>query len=426
MSSHCSAGGNGMSRHSIYPPDQVRLRDIQSRHPHNTWRKEIVMDFELTPDQQKVQSLARRFAQQELAPLAPVANVQGEFPQHLIKRMSNLGFLAGPVEKRYGGSDMDAVSYVLLCEELGRVDSAIREFLTVQASLVSLSIQEWGNKEQRRRYLPKLASGEWIGCYALTEPDAGPDVFNIAATATKDGASYLLQGEKVWVTNGLNAHVAIVIARCERKVRHKGICAFLVETDTPGFHSTPMPEELGYRASEHAHITLDGCRVPEKALLGAPRDGLQVAMSALENGWLSVAAGAVGIGQACLDACITFLRRQSAPEPRLAASEMIQATIANMAADIAAARLLTYYAAWLKNQREPAARATSIAKLFASAAAIKTASEAVLLHNNRDNSDQYPVERYYQDIKALQIYEGTNQTQSITIAHDLIGANGAK
>jgi butyryl-CoA dehydrogenase len=415
-----------MTRHIINLLELARPRSFRLRYPHNIWREETVMDFELTPDQQKVQSLARRFAQQELAPLAPLANAHGEFPQHLIKRMSDLGLLAGPVEKRYGGSGMDAMSYVLLCEELGRVASSIREFLTVQASLVSLSIQEWGSKEQKRRYLPKLASGEWIGCYALTEPDAGSDVSNITATATKDGASYLLQGEKVWITNGLNARVAIVFARRERNVRHKGICAFLVETDTPGFHSAPMPQALGYRASEHAHITLDACRVSEKALLGAPRDGFKVAISALESGCLGMAAGAVGIGQACLDACITFLRQQSLPEPRLADSEMIQATIANMAADIAAARLLTYYAAWLKGQKEPATRATSIAKLFASAAAMKAASEAVLLHGNRGDPDRYPVERYYQDIKALQTYEGSNQIQSIAIAHDLIGANAAK
>lgn len=384
------------------------------------------MDFELTPDQQKVQFLARRFAQQELAPLAPIANVRGRFPQNLVKRMSDLGFLAGPVEKRYGGSGMDTVSYALLCEEVGSVASSIREFLTAQASQVSLSIQEWGSKEQKRRYLPKLASGEWIGCYALTEPEAGSDVSKVATTATKDGANYLLQGEKVWVTNGLDAHVAIVFARRERNVRHKGICAFLVDTNTPGFHSAPMPQDLGYRASEHAHITLEACRVSEKALLGAPRDGFQVAISALENGHLSMAAGTVGIGQACLDACITFLRQQSLLEPRLADSEMTQAIIANMAADIAAARLLTYYAAWLKDQEEPATRAISIAKLFASAAAMKAASEAVLLHGNHGDPDRYPVERYYQDIKALQIYEGSNQAQSIAIAHDLIGANAAQ
>ncbi len=415
-----------MTRHIINSLKLARPRSFQSWYLHNIRKEVTVMDFELTPEQQKVQSLARRFAQQELAPLAPIARVQGEFPPYLVKRMGDLGFLAGPVEKHYGGSGMDLVSYVLLSEELGRVDSSVREFLTAQASMVSLSIQQWGSKEQKRRYLPRLASGEWIGCYALTEPDARFDITDITTTATKDGTSYLLQGEKVWITNGLNAHVAIVIARRERNIRHKGICAFLIETNSPGFHRAPMAEEAGYRALEHAYIKLDACRVSEKTLLGAPRNGFQVAISALENGRLSAAAGAVGIGQACLDACVTFLRQQPLPEPRLADSEMIQATIANMAADIAAARLLTYYAAWLKDQGETATQAISIAKLFASAAAMKTASEAVLLHRNRDYSGQFLVERYYQDIKALQSYEDSNQTQSIAIARDLLGTGGSK
>ncbi len=380
------------------------------------------MDFALTPEQQKVQSVARQFAEQEVAPLARSADEQGEFPHNLVKRMGELGFLAGPVDKRYSGSGMDAVSYVLLCEELGRVDSSIRGFLTVQASLVALSIQEWGSEEQKSLYLPKLASGDWIGCYALTKPEAGSDVANIASTATKDGTGYLLQGEKIWITNGLSAHLAIVFARQERTTRHKGICAFLVETDTPGFQRVPMPDkELGHRASEHAHITLAQCRVPENALLGSPGEGFKVAMSALESGRLGVAAGAVGIGQACLDACIAFARQRRQFGQRLADFEMIQATIANMAADIAAARLLTYRAAWQKDRGEPATRATSIAKLFATEAAMKAASEAVLLHGNRGYSNKYPVERYYRDSKGLQIYEGTSHIQRIIIARDLVG-----
>lgn len=380
------------------------------------------MDFELTPEQKRIQNLARQFAEQEVAPIAREADEKGQFPLHLVRRMGELGFLAGPGDPQYGGSGMDYVSYALLCEELGRADSSVRGFLTVHASLVSLCIQEWGSEEQKRRYLPLLATGEWIGCYALTEPNAGSDVASMETTAREEGDSYVLNGEKIWITNGTSARVAIVFATRDRSARHKGICAFIVETDTPGFHREPMPgKELGHRASEHAHITLEECRVPKSALLGSTGEGFKVAMSALDRGRLGVAAGAVGVAQACLDACIAFARQRRQFGHRIADFEMIQATLADMAADVEAARLLVYHAAWIKDQHLPATRATSIAKLFATEAAMKAASQAVLLHGNRGYSNEYPVERYYRDIKGLQIYEGTSHIQRIIIARELVG-----
>src|SRR5947199_2940935 len=198
------------------------------------------MDFELTPAQKSIQQQARQFSQQEVAPIARAADEKGEFPIHLVNRMGELGFLAGPIEPDYGGTGMDYVSYALLCEELGRADSAVRGFLTVHTSLVSLCIRDWGTEEQKRRYLPRLASGEWIGCYALTEPDAGSDVGSMQATARAEGDSYVLNGEKIWITNGSSAHIAIVFASRDRSARHKGICSFLVETDASGFHREPM------------------------------------------------------------------------------------------------------------------------------------------------------------------------------------------
>jgi alkylation response protein AidB-like acyl-CoA dehydrogenase len=380
------------------------------------------MDFELTPEQKLVQAQARQFAEQEVAPLAREADEKGEFPRHLVKRMGELGFLAGPVEQEYGGSGMDYVSYALLCEELGKADSSVRGFLTVHASLVSLCIRDWGTEEQKRHYLPRLATGELIGCYALTEPNAGSDAASMESTAREEGKHYVLTGEKIWITNGPSAHVAIVFASRDRSARHKGICAFIVETDTPGFHREPMPgKELGHRAAEHAHIILEECHVPESALLGTAGEGFKVAMSALDRGRLGVAAGAVGIGQACLDACIAFARQRRQFGQRIADFQMIQAALADMAADIEAARLLVYHAAWVKDQGLPATKATSIAKLFATEAAMKAASEAVLMHGNRGYSNEYPVERYYRDIKGLQIYEGTSHIQRVIIARELVG-----
>src|SRR5438552_6265264 len=311
--------------------------------------KRVPMDFELTAKQKSIQQLAHQFSEQEVAPLARAADETGEFPLHLIKRMGELGFLAGPIEPDYGGSGMDYISYALLCEELGRVDSSVRGFLTVHTSLVSLCIRDWGSEEQKSHYLPRLATGEWIGCYALTEPNAGSDAASMETTAREEGDSYVLNGEKIWITNGTSAHVAIVFASRDRSARHKGICAFVVETDTPGFQRKPMAgKELGHRASEHAHITFKECRVPRSALLGAPGDGFKVAMSALDRGRLGVAAGAVGVAQACLDACVAFARERRQFGQRIADFEMIQATLAEMAADVEAARLLVYRAARVK------------------------------------------------------------------------------
>jgi alkylation response protein AidB-like acyl-CoA dehydrogenase len=380
------------------------------------------MNFELTDEQKRIQTLAREFAEQEVAPVAREADEKGEFPRQLVKRMGELGFLAGPIEPAYGGSGMDYVSYVLLCEELGRADSSVRGFLTVHTSLVSLCIRDWGSEEQKRHYLPRLASGEWIGCYALTEPNAGSDAASMETTAREEGDGYVLNGEKIWITNGTSAHVAIVFASRDRAARHKGICAFLLETDTPGFQREPMGgKELGHRASEHVHITFEECRVPKNALLGAPGEGFKVAMSALDRGRLGVAAGAVGVAQACLDASIAFAKERRQFGQRIADFQMIQATLADMAADVEAARLLVYRAAWVKDQGLPTTKATSIAKLFATEAAMKAASQAVLIHGNRGYSNEYPVERYYRDIKGLQIYEGTSHIQRVIIARELVG-----
>lgn len=380
------------------------------------------MDFQLTPEQQQIQARARQFAEQEVAPLAREADEQGQFPHHLVGRMGALGFLGGPVAPEYGGAGMDYVSYALLCEELGRADSSVRGFLTVHTSLVSLCIQHWGTEEQKRRILPRLATGEWIGCYALSESNAGSDAASIETTATEDSDDYILNGEKIWITNGPSAHLAIVFATRDRAARHRGICAFLVQTDSPGFQREPMPgKELGHRASEHAHILLRDCRVPKSALLGAPGEGFKVAMSALDRGRLGVAAGAVGVAQACLDACIDYTTKRRQFGQRIADFQMIQATLADMAADLDAARLLVYRAAWTIDQGLPATKATSIAKLFATEAAMRAADQAVLLHGNRGYSNEYPVERYYRDIKGMQIYEGSSHIQRIVIARELVG-----
>ncbi|HEX5164779.1 MAG TPA: acyl-CoA dehydrogenase family protein [Thermomicrobiales bacterium] len=380
------------------------------------------MHFELTDQQRAIQARARAFADDEVAPLARAADETGRFPLELVPRMGDLGFLAGPLAAEYGGSGMDNLSFALVSEELGRVDSSVRGFVSVHAGLVSLCIEHWGSEEQKRRYLPQLATGALIGCYCLTEPNAGSDAAAMESTCHEDADGWVLNGEKIWITNAPDAHLAIVFATMDRSLRHRGICAFLVPTDTPGFRREPMPgHELGHRAASHSHVYLENCRVPKDALLGEPGQGFRVAMSALDDGRLGVAAGAVGVAQACLDASIAFTRERHAFGQRVADFQMIQATLADMAADVEAARLLVYRAAWVKDQGRPSTKETSIAKLFATEAAVKIASDAVLLHGGRGYSSAYSVERYYRDIKGLQIYEGTSHIQRIVIARELVG-----
>lgn len=380
------------------------------------------MEFSLTQAQQEIQQRARGFAQTRVSPVAREMDERKMMPRDLIAEMGALGLLGGPLPKESGGEEWDAVSLALCYEELGRVDSSVRGFMTVHTSLVSQCILNWGSDAQKKNILPKLARGEWIGCYALTEPNAGSDAASMEATATPDGDEFVLNGEKIWITNGGIADVAIVFASYDRALKHKGICAFLIETNAKGFAREKMRgQELGHRASDHAHLRFENLRVPKSALLGNVGEGFKVAMSALDHGRLGVAAGALGVAQACLDASVDFARTRRQFGQRIGDFEMIQSVIANMAADVDAARMLVYRAAWLKDSGQRATRETSIAKLFATEAAARAASEAVLLHGGRGYSNEYPVERNYRDIKGLQIYEGTSHIQRIVIARDVIG-----
>jgi hypothetical protein len=380
------------------------------------------MDFELTPAQREIQAKAREFAQGEIAPLAREMDALGQFRPDLIRRMAPLGFLGGPLPVEFGGRGFDYVSMSLIYEEVGRACSSVRGFLAVHVGLVSMCIRDWGTEAQKGAYLPRLARGELLGCYALTEPNAGSDVANLETAAQAEGDQFVLNGKKIWITNGNVADMALVFASVDRAQRHKGVTCFLVPTDTSGFEREPMPgKELGHRGADHAVIRLEDCRVPREAVLGEVGGGFRVAMAALDHGRLGVAAGAVGVLQACVDACVEFAKTRRQFGQRIGDFQMIQERIANMVADLEAARWLTYRAAWQKDQGIRNTRETSIAKLFATEAAARHASEAVLLHGGYGYSNLYPVERYYRDIKGLQIYEGTSHIQRLIIARDVIG-----
>ncbi len=298
--------------------------------------------------------------------------------------MGELGLLGGPLPSEFGGGDWDNLSLVVAYEEIGKVDSSVRGLMTVHTSLVSQCILRWGSEDQLRTILPRLASGRLIGCYCLTEPRAGSDAASLETTVKPDGKDFVLSGEKTWITNGGIADLAIVFATKKPGGGREHISAFLIQTDNPGFHRESMPGvELGHRASDHAHIRLESCRVPGSSLLGKVGEGFKVAMSALDQGRLGVAAGAVGVAQACLDASLEFARQRRQFGRRIGDFGMIQATLADMAADVEAARMLVYRAAWLKDKGHDARRETSIAKLFATEAAVRAANEAVLVHGSR-------------------------------------------
>jgi len=382
------------------------------------------MDLSFSAQQLQWQRIAGDFAQGRVAPIAREMDETGEMPLVLVSEMAQLGLLGTTISEQYSGSAMDNLSQALVYEELGRGCSSVRGFLTVHSSLVMQCINAWGSEEQKKKYLPMLASGETIGCYALTEPESGSDAASIQTTAVKNKAGYLLNGEKIWITNGNIARLAIVFARLniEKAKPHEQITAFLVPLQVEGVERVRMPgQELGHRASDHAHIVFKDAFASNDMVLGGEGMGFKVAMSALDFGRLGVAAGALGVHQACLDACVAFARERRQFGKRIGDFEMIQSVIAQMKASLDASRMLVYRAAWMKDQGQPTKLETSVAKYFATEAACKAASDAVLLHGGRGYSNEYPVERYYRDIKGLQIYEGTAHIQQVVIAREVLG-----
>lgn len=375
------------------------------------------MNFELSTEQQRIQERARTFAQQEVAPIARHMDEAGEIPSQLIDRLAELGFLGGTIPVAYGGSGFPELEMALVYEELGRACSSVRGFLAVHLGLHSMAIVEWGSEHQKCAYLPQLARGELRGCYALTEPNAGSDVAAMETVARREGDDYVLNGVKHWISNALQADLVLVFATLDRSLRHKGITAFLLPTSTPGLRLEPMPgRQLGHRASDHARLTFDDCHVAADWRVGEEGQGFKVAMGALDHGRLGVAAGAVGVAQACVDACVAFAKERVQFDKPIGEFEMIQQAIADMVTDVEAARLLVYRAAAGKDQGRRNTAEISMAKLFATEIATRAANEAVLVHGSAGYSNQTPVERYLRDIKGYQIYEGTSHIQRIVIA----------
>jgi glutaryl-CoA dehydrogenase (non-decarboxylating) len=370
------------------------------------------MKIELSAQQKNAKAEFRAFVNEEIFPNAGEWDKKEFTPPELIKKVAERGFLGAILPEEFGGKGMDMITYGILNEEIGRGCSSIRSLLTVH-NMVAHALCKWGNKSQKEYWLPKLASGEIIAAFALSEPNVGSDAKSVETTAKLTGDSYILNGHKKWITYGQIANVFLVFAKCEDKPT-----AFLVEKNSPGFSVKPMSGILGTRASMVAELQFDNCHVPLENLVGKLGFGFSyIASSALDYGRYSVASGCVGIAQACLEACIKYTNERKQFGVYLKEHQLIRQKITQMIANVKAARLLCYQAGYLKDINDPnSIIETSIAKYFASTVATKVANDAVQLHGGNGCSSEYPVERYLRDSKIMEIIEGSTQIQEITIA----------
>jgi alkylation response protein AidB-like acyl-CoA dehydrogenase len=382
-----------------------------------------VIDFELTDEQRLIRETARDFADREIIPVARDNDRNERFDTDLVKKLGDMGYLGPIVSEEYGGRGLDYRTYALIVEEIGRGDSSARTVVSVQTSLVCSSVERWGTEEQKHQYLPRLCTGEILGCFGLTEPNTGSDAANLATRAEKTDSGWKITGQKQWISMGNYAKVALVFAQTDPEQKHRGLAAFLVPTDSPGFSSSAIHGKLGLRASDTAELSLDGVEVPDDALLGAVGDGFKVAMSALDSGRYSVAAGCVGICQGCVDASVEYSKTRIQFDRPIASFQLVQEMIADMVVDTEAARALVWRAGWLKDTGKPNTTETSVAKLYATEAAVRSANNAIQVHGGSGYVDDYPVERYLRDARVTTLYEGTSQIQKLIIGRAMTGIN---
>jgi len=373
------------------------------------------MDFDLSEEQKMIQDTIRKFAKEEIAPVAAENDKKGEFPRDIFKKLAGLGFMGTPIPEEYGGAGFDYISHAIVAEELGRVDSSLRGTYSVQVSLVELPIFKFANEEQKKKYLPKLTSGEWIGCYGLTEPNAGSDPASMVSTAKEDGDSYVLNGQKTWITNAGIADVAIVYAKTDPEAGARGISAFFIERGTEGFSTNDLHDKLGLRASNTGEIILEDCRVPKENMMGELNKGFKIALGTLDFGRYTVAAGCVGSAQGCIDICKEYATQRNQFGKPIASFQLIQQMIADMVVECEAGRLLVYRAGHLKNKGERNTRETSIAKYYCSEMVNRVAYKAIQIHGGYGFSGEYDVERFYRDARINTLYEGTSQIQQLII-----------
>ncbi len=378
------------------------------------------MNFEYTETQQLIRETARKFAEERLAPSSIERDEKEEFPYEAVKAMGELGFMGMMVPEEWGGSGLDTISYVIAMEEISRVDASAGVIMSVNNSLVCYGINQYGSAEQKKRYLHDLASGKKLGAFALSEPEAGSDASNQRTFATRDGNSYLLNGTKNWITNGSTADVVLVMATTDKTKGAKGISTFIVEKGMPGFSVAKKEKKLGIRSSDTVSLSFQDCRVPIENRIGEESAGFAFAMKTLEGGRIGIAAQALGIAQACLDASINYAKQRKAFDRPIAELQAIQFKIADMSTNVAAARMLILHASKLKENGKTFGREAAMAKLFASKIAVQAALEAIQIHGGYGYVREYLVERYLRDAKITEIYEGTSEIQRVVIARSLL------
>ncbi|MEN1967605.1 acyl-CoA dehydrogenase [Lentibacillus sp. N15] len=377
------------------------------------------MNFQLTEEQEMLRKMVQDFAKKDVEPSAAQRDEAERFDRGIFDKMAELGLTGIPWPEEYGGIGSDFVSYVIAVEELSRVCASTGVTLSAHLSLCSWPIYKYGNEEQKKTFLTRLATGEALGAYALSEPGAGSDAASMKTVAKRDGDDYVLNGNKVWITNGGVADINLVFAKTDPEAKHKGVSAFIVEKGTDGFTFGKKEKKLGIRSSPTTELIFENCRIPKENMLGTEGEGFKIAMTTLDGGRNGIAAQALGIAQGALDAAVAYAKEREQFGKPIAHNQGISFKLADMATEVEAARLLTYQAAWLESEGLPYGKASAMSKLFAGDAAMRTTVEAVQVFGGYGYTKDYPVERYMRDAKITQIYEGTNEVQRLVIGRML-------
>ncbi len=378
------------------------------------------MDFDPTMKQAVIRRTVRSFVEAELGPIAASIDQEARFPSEVIEKTKSLQYFGLQVPKRYGGAGLDSISSCIVIEELSRVCAAVGLAVAVHNGVAVHPIEMFGTDEQKERFLQPLARGEKIGAFCLTEPNAGSDATNVETTAIAEGEDLVVNGHKIFVTNGEVAGIALIFAATNPQDKKRGMSVVIVETDTPGFSLGVKEDHCGMRANPVCSFVMEDCRVPRNQILGQPGDGYKIGLQTLDNGRIGIAAQAVGIGQACLEASLKYAKERIQFKKPIGQFQAIQTFLADMATEIEAARLLTYRAAHLKDKGQPYSGEASMCKVFASETAMRAATRGVQIHGGYGYTKSYPIERYYRDAKATEIYEGTSEIQRMVIARQLL------
>jgi alkylation response protein AidB-like acyl-CoA dehydrogenase len=379
------------------------------------------MNFNYTPEQEAVKGMMEEFVAKEITPYAAQWDKEEKFPWDAVKKMGQLGIFGTALPEKYGGSGLDAICHAIVAEELGKGCSSMRGVYSVQISLVAKTIAAFGTEEQKSKYLPGMAAGKLFGCFGLTEPNSGSDAAAMTTTAVEDGDYYVLNGNKMWITNAGISDVAVVYAKTDKNAGARGITAFLIDKDTPGYSTKDIHDKLGLRASNTGEIILDNCRVPKSNILGVVGKGFNIAMATLDNGRYTVAAGCVGSAQAALDYAKQYAKERNQFGKPIAAHQLVQQLIADMAVDIECGRLLVYKAGHVKNQGLKSTKEVCMAKYYCSEMVNRVAYKAVQVFGGYGFSSEYPVERIYRDARINTLYEGTSQIQQLILGNFELG-----